>query len=353
MGRIVISGDFLDKKITGIQRIAREILTELDKIIEKDEIELVIPKNIKEVPRYDNIKVVRIHSDNGNRHLWIQLWLPLYCICNKKISVNLCNETSVMKPDITIIHDIHYKIYKNDFKSLTQKINRFIVLLIYHSAIVRGKILITDSKFSKNEIIKHYKVSDKNIRILYAGWQHMDRILEDESIFSEVSVIKKGQYYFSLGSLSKKKNTEWILKYAKKHPSEIFVIAGANIIISDGNMESMIQSLPNVIFLGYISDEKIKTLMRYCKAFIFPSIYEGFGIPPLEALSAGAKIILANSSCLPEVYEDYAYYIDPFNTDIDLEKLLENKVEEDRSILDKYTWKKSAQQLYKIVKGYN
>ena len=72
-----------------------------------------------------------------------------------------------------------------------------------------------------------------------------------------------------------------------------------------------LKELPNVKLLGYVSDGQVKWLMQNCKAFIFPSYYEGFGIPPLEALSVGAKIVVGNAASLPEIYKKSAYYIDP------------------------------------------
>ena len=95
-------------------------------------------------------------------------------------------------------------------------------------------------------------------------------------------------------------------------------------------------------FLGYISDGEIKYLMRCCKAFIFPSFFEGFGIPPLEALSVGAKIIVAKSSCLPEIFGDSAYYINPYKTNVYLDNVLNRPRQSGEVILQKYCFSKFA-----------
>ena len=76
--------------------------------------------------------------------------------------------------------------------------------------------------------------------------------------------------------------------------------------------------------LGIWEDEEVKALMKNCKAFVFPSYYEGFGIPPLEAMSVGARIIVAKSASLPEIYGDAAVYIDAQNPYCNLNELLEN-----------------------------
>nr|MCR5404394.1 glycosyltransferase [Butyrivibrio sp.] len=101
---------------------------------------------------------------------------------------------------------------------------------------------------------------------------------------------------------------------------------------------------------GYLSDSYVKTLMKYCKAFIQPSLSEGFGIPPLEALSVGAEIIVSNATCLPEIYGNTAHYIDPLDYDnIDLEAILSTPVEKPDAILEKFSWDHAAQSLASIV----
>jgi glycosyltransferase involved in cell wall biosynthesis len=89
--------------------------------------------------------------------------------------------------------------------------------------------------------------------------------------------------------------------------------------------------------------------MEQCKAFILPSYYEGFGLTPLEALSCGAKIIVAAAASLPEIYGKTAHYIDPFDTDIDLETLLKEPVENPDIILKKYSYDTSAKEIYGLI----
>ena len=104
------------------------------------------------------------------------------------------------------------------------------------------------------------------------------------------------------------------------------------------------------MYTGYASDQLAKTLMKFCKAFIFPSYYEGFGIPPLEALSLGAKVIVSNTASLPEIFGNSAYYISPDNADIDLNELISKPVADADEVLSKYSWEKSAKQLLDILK---
>ena len=82
--------------------------------------------------------------------------------------------------------------------------------------------------------------------------------------------------------------------------------------------------------------------MKHCKLFLHPAVFEGFGIPPLEALSLGAPIALARASCLPELYGDTARYFDPNDYDVDLDALLAQPVAPPAEVLAKYSWDKTA-----------
>jgi glycosyltransferase involved in cell wall biosynthesis len=154
-----------------------------------------------------------------------------------------------------------------------------------------------------------------------------------------------------LGSLSKRKNIKWILDYALTHPETLFAISGTS--LSTVKVNELENGIPqNIILPGYLDDSKVKALMEKCKAFILPSYYEGFGLTPLEALSCGAKIIVAKAASLPEIYGSAAHYIDPFNTDVDLDELLCEPVEKPDEILAKYSYDTASEQVYKLIKEY-
>lgn len=103
--------------------------------------------------------------------------------------------------------------------------------------------------------------------------------------------------------------------------------------------------------LGFVSDEEAKTLMRDCRAFLFPTFYEGFGIPPLEAISAGAKqVVVSDTQVMHEIFGDGVIYVDPSNYNIELSDFPEISETRILSLLKKYSWKKSAETLLKLCK---
>jgi glycosyltransferase involved in cell wall biosynthesis len=107
-----------------------------------------------------------------------------------------------------------------------------------------------------------------------------------------------------------------------------------------------------VIFTGYLSDEEIKALMNHCKVFVQPSLCEGFGIPPMEAMSVGANCIVSNRASLPEVYLNSVWYIDPEDYDnINIDKIMQSSKNDNDVILNLYSWKKSALELFNYLKA--
>ena len=208
--------------------------------------------------------------------------------------------------------------------------------------------IITVSNESKKEIVKYYNVAPNRITVIGNGWEHMKDITSDERVFEKCKIDDKKPYFFALGSKYKHKNLIWILNAAKKNPKYNFVLTG-NDSFSKESEELNREKVDNVIFTGFVSDGEMKALMLNCVALIQPSLYEGFGIPPIEALSLGKKVIVSRACCLPEIYEDAAIYIDPNNSDVDLDLLMKEHIGGAKCILEKHSWKKSAKEMLKLI----
>jgi glycosyltransferase involved in cell wall biosynthesis len=348
MKNIVINGQFFLQTQTGQQRYAREILSEMDKLITKDEVVIVVPVRTVEIPNYKNFKIIR-HGNINNR-LWEQIDLMSYLLKTKQISFNFCNTAPFIRPGITVIHDIAPITHKEFFNTWQGKIARLYYSNNQSRMIKSGFPIITVSEFSKNDILQQFKIESEKITVIPNAWQHFEKITLDESVFCKYRNIIKGEYYFSLGSSLKQKNYMWVYNNAIYNHAMSYVIAGKSI-----KNYKYIDSIPsNVQHLGYLTDGKIKALMQNCKAFLFPSLFEGFGIPPLEALSVGVPIIVSNTASLPEIFEDSATYIDPLNPNVDIGTIIKNITDLKRKqILSKYSWKDSAIMLYELLKRYD
>ena len=348
MKKIVFDGQVYAQRMTGQYRYADELLKALDRLTEKDEFEIVVPEYVDIEGRFKNIKVV--HYGRVKGLLWTQTSLPMYLIKNRAVSVGFCNITPLLRPGITAVLDIAYKVLTDEYQNLYGRLSSLWHRLHYFAAAKSGKPIITISDFCKEQIIEVYHVPKKRIAVIPCGWQHFLTTGEDDSLFGEYPRIEKGKYFFALGSLEERKNFKWIVEEAKRDPDSTFVIAGGSVKNSSEKLN--LDGMDNLIFVGYISDEQIKSLMRHCKAFLFPSTFEGFGIPPLEAMSVGAKVISSDSASMPEVLGGSAVYIDPYSHERSLEELLRTPTAPASEALERYSWERSAGRLLRLIKKY-
>ena len=346
--KIVFDGQVFAQRITGQYRYADEILMEMDKLIHKNEFEIIVPSYVDIDGKFNNFKVVKYGKAKGI--LWTQTSLLRYLIKNHAVSFNFCNITTLLRPGMAVVHDIGYKVLVDQYKNVYGRISSLWHRLNYWILSKREIPMVTVSNFSKFQIKETYCVDKKRIVVAGNGWQHINRISEDKDIFKKYSDIKKGEYYFALGSLEERKNFKWITEIAKRNPEKIFVIAGGTV---KNSKESLDFSGNKIIFTGYISDGQIKALMANCKAFLFPSTFEGFGIPPLEALSLGAKVLSSNVSCMPEILEDSVAYFSPYDYNVNLDELLSKETAAPEKALNKYSWEKSAEIILEILRKYD
>lgn len=347
---ITINGSFLCRSLTGIERFAFEICRNLDILISKDEITMYIPSNAQIIPEYKNIKIVT-GGECKSFPLWDHVIFPRYIRKSHSISLCFSNITPLFRPGYVFLHDIYAELYPQDFKSFKDKLRKLYMCAMYRHIARHARKIFTVSEFSRKQIAETYSINPDTITVIPNGWDHFKTIIPDESIFEKFPELAAGDFFFTLGSLQKRKNLKWIASYAEKHPENHFAISGKAIsgMVSD-DIKSL-QSLPDVTLLGYVTDEQVKALMSKCRAFILPSYYEGFGIPPLEALSTGAKIIVSKTASLPEIYENCAYYIDPDITDCNLDELLSNQVESPDKVLEKYTYANAARVLLENLRN--
>ena len=253
---------------------------------------------------------------------------------------------------IAVVHDVCYRARQDFYRDTRRdRLSAAWHCLQYRRIAQKAERIITVSEFSKAEIHKYYGVPPEKMNVVYNAWQQMQRIAPDDGVFARHPQLQKGGYYFSMANLLKNKNFPWVLRAAKAKPDAMFAIAGGGSLAEEAGRLGL-ADLPNVVYLGYVSDGEAKSLMANCRAFLFPTLYEGFGIPPLEALALGAPIALAKASCLPELYGDTARYFDPYDYEVDLDALAARPVAPPDKVLAKYSWDKTAAFWLEEIKKY-
>jgi glycosyltransferase involved in cell wall biosynthesis len=348
--KIAVSGRFLTRRLTGVDRYAVEIMRSLDKIVKPGEFQIVIPNDAELVTKLElkNIEIVRFGKANilrTNTLFWEQIIFAFYTLKTQSRPLYLCNIASLFRANgYVTVHDIRFSAMPECYVSRREKFERFWHIMNCTFSKLFAKTIFTVSSDSKMQLEKYYKIKPERIVITPDSYEHFTR----EPVKSDVSEkfgLKTGEYYFAMASVALHKNFKWIVGNAKKFPDKTFAIAG-NIDKNKFSYDFELNETENLKFLGYVSDEDAASLMKYSKAFILPSIYEGFGIPPLEAMSVGAKIIVSDIPVMHEVYGESARYIDPFDCNTDLDELLKTPVAPAEECLNKYSWDKSAQIIY-------
>ncbi|WP_318712738.1 glycosyltransferase family 1 protein [Treponema sp.] len=351
MNRVLINGNFLCRNLTGIERFAFETCRCLDELIDSNtEFSILVPANARTIPEYKNIKLVRSKKEIHGFPFWDMGTFAKACKKTKSIGLNFSNTAPLGKLcGFSFIHDVYAKDFPGDFTSFKDKLVKLYCRISYWNIARNAKKIFTVSEFSKKRIIYWYGIPEEKIAVIPNGWEHFLKIKIDNSIFEKFPILKNTGYFFTLGSLQKRKNLKWILKYAKANPGDLFAVSGKTISGMKSKEIEDLSQLKNVVLLGYVSDEEVKALLQNCRAFVFPSYYEGFGIPPLEALAAGAKIIISKAASLPEIYKNSAVYINPNDTNINLNEILNQSTFGKESVLKKYTYSNAAEELLKEI----
>ena len=162
----VIEGLFLTQRITGIQRYAYEITMELDKIVQKNELEIIVPNSIKEIPDLKKIKVIKYGKHDGI--LWQQIDVPRYLRKKNKKGIFFTNILPLFyAKGIITIHDVSYKANPQFFISKRDRVSALWHRINYWRAAHSKMKIVTVSEFSKSEIVKYYHVNPERITVVY------------------------------------------------------------------------------------------------------------------------------------------------------------------------------------------
>ncbi len=251
---------------------------------------------------------------------------------------------------VVTVHDLSFEIFPQ-FLSMRRK--------LWHKIIQPKKLIksadkvIAVSEATKNDLVDLYGIFDEKINVIHSG--------VDANIYSHVH--EKSNYVLSLATFEPRKNIDsLILAFEKLVKKEGFrdyklILAGARGWKTE-QLRKLVRKDPRIRVLGYVSESEKKELFTKAKLFVYPSFYEGFGFPPLEAMAHGTPVIASSAGSLPEVLENAAMYVNPDNIyDIlkGMEYLLKSPelqsdlVQEGFKQIEKYNWEKCARETLRYI----
>lgn len=265
------------------------------------------------------------------------------------------------KKRLVTIHDVFHLAFYDDL-SFKQKLYAKAVI---NQAVSRSDKILTVSKFSVDEI-KKYTNTKQNIEIVYNAID-FDKfeVIDDKSKLDLIEDKYKlpSEFLLFVGNVKPHKNIKKLL-FALKDIDTNLVIVGKKdgFITGDDNISSLIKecNLDNrVFFTGYVDDEDIPVIYNLAKLFIFPSLYEGFGIPPLEAQACGCPVVCSNVASLPEVGgADSVVYCNPYSVEDIKEKIeivlnnkdLQNELRQKGfENIKRFSWEESAKKIIEVI----
>ncbi len=209
-------------------------------------------------------------------------------------------------PYILTIHDLNFL----EEKSLRKRKQR---LKLLQKKIDKASAITTISEYTKQELIKNFTIPDIPFRVIYNGVE--DLSMKDDK---KTELDFEGDFLFTIGVVTAKKNIHVLIDFISKIPKLNLIIAGDDSGEYAIKIRELIKDkdLQNRIFLtGKISENEKIWYYKNCKAFVFPSLLEGFGLPLIEAMQFGKAVFASNRCSLPEIAKDKAYYWDNFDPD--------------------------------------
>jgi glycosyltransferase involved in cell wall biosynthesis len=346
---LIINSKFLTQNITGVQRFAFNVAIKLSQI--KNNNLLFFSPNGDFKPFYEEFfkKNFLIVKGRTRGIIWEQIELPLFAKRKKATILNLGNSGPVFyNKNVTVIHDLLWLKYPEAYSKLFIKWYSFMVPRLIRNSLK----IVTVSQTSKKDIMNYFKIAEDKISVVYPG--------VDKTIFRPLK-LKREDFILWVGSLKAYKNFYGLIG-AFKILRQKYKISH-RLILAGYGVEKLREKFPgkirdDVVFIDKVNDEILINLYNRADLFVFPSFYEGFGLPPLEAMACGCPVVVSNAGSLPEVCGDAAVYCNPYDPE-DIARAIYEVLssEELRNYLSQkglerakiFSWEKTAEEILKII----
>lgn len=310
MRKIYINGRCLERDLTGVERYTLSILSEFDTILDEEkynkyEVILLVSSALRYSLHYKNISIVQKGRFTGV--VWEQFELPYFSRDGYLLSLH----------SIAPLLKVHQMLVMHDAKMARKNdidLSEFSRLFYYGLNVLLGKTMskiITISNFAKHDLIEGFGISPDKITVILNGVDtdvFKIKAQETENRWN----LSKGKFVLGVGGGTTKNNTLTAQAVEKIGRDDIFFVLAGNVAPV---VKERLNSMPHTIMLGKVSDTELIWLYQNALCLGFPSLVEGFGLPPVEAMASGIPVIASRCQAIPEVCGEAAIYIDADNTE--------------------------------------
>lgn len=352
----------------GLQRYAQQLIEGLAKFGHENEYVLFLNEKVYNSfsIKQDNFKNIKVRTPPRTRFVFGQIYLPFRSIFENLDLLHSPVSASpyfTSKKSVVTVLDLTFLLYP---ETMTKR-SRFYWDFFMRLSIKKAWRIITMSESTKGDLINYFGVPDKKIRVIHISL--IEDLSRSKLAKSHIERVKKKyglpeRYILYLGTLEPRKNIKRLVQafYKVKKKGDIeykLIIAGKKgWLFSDiFQVVNDLDLRDDVIFTGFIPDKDLPGIYSGAALFVFPSLYEGFGLPPLEAMACGTPVITSNVSSLPEVVGNAAILIDPYNieeladaiyrvlSDANLRSEMINK---GLSQVKKFSWERCARETLRV-----
>lgn len=325
---------------------------------------------IKSNVEYIDIPVIN-SKDIFNKiyvYIWEQVALPFYLLF-KRIGVfhrtaNMGIPFLKFSKYIITVHDIipilfEKEYLKNPLKHIAYKVR------MKWTVYAADKIIV-DSHCTRNDLIMYFNAKEENVEVIYLGvdkkYKKLDSFDSVNEIKHKFSITKP--YILGIGGNEPRKNVKTLIKafqeYKSKYNMDCFLVIIGKPWLGYSDDSVTYENSNNIVYTGYVEDKELVSLYNGAEIFVFPSLYEGFGLPALEAMACGTPVIASNCSSIPEITGDAALLVDPLDiagisetmmkvlSDSSLKNTLISKGYERVKL---FNWTRTANETYEVYKN--
>jgi glycosyltransferase involved in cell wall biosynthesis len=360
MMRIGINGRFLIAKRTGVQRAAYNLLRTLVKIDRDNEYFIFTGRDEINNPdwKYPNVHIIPSvirEGESFRNHFWEQFTLPKLA---KKYRVDFLHSPANTAPlfyngkSVVHIHDLCFVVNPQWYSFSFHTLYNFLIPRLAR----RATRVITNSNNSRNDLLQFCNIPTESVSLIY--WAVDDMFLK-ELVADKVARerINQEDYILYVGSLEPRKNIRTLVEAYEKlrencpeSRTKLILIGGESPLFGEVRLNAK-NFKDDVIFKGFVEDSKLREYYRGASLVVYPSLYEGFGLPPLEAMASGTPVVTSNTSSIPEVVGDAALMVNPYDTEQlarTMEKVLRDKplrelmIKKGLEQVEKFNWYRVA-----------